>query len=149
MIEFTYHGEPVGKGRPRVTASRGKFAHAYTPKRTKEYEDAIRFEFMASNCEKMPVYDKDTPLIAIMIFAFAVPKSYSKKKREACLRGEISHTHRPDTDNLIKSTLDALVGAAIEEDAAVVKVVAEKIYSEEPYVEVVIDEYKRTERDYR
>lgn len=140
MIKFTYHGEPIGKGRPRVTARQGKFAHAYTPKRTKDYEDAIRFEFMASNCEKMPVYDKDTPLQAKMIFAFAIPKSYSKKKREACLKGEIAHTHRPDTDNCVKSVLDALEGAAIEQDACVVKIIAEKIYAEEPYVEVEIDE---------
>lgn len=140
MIKFTYHGEPIGKGRPRVTARQGKFAHAYTPKKTKDYEDAIRFEFIASNCEKMPVYEKDTPLQARMTFAFSVPKSYPKKKREACLKGEASHTKRPDTDNLIKSVLDALVGAAFEDDASVVKVVAEKIYAEEPYVEVEIDE---------
>lgn len=143
MIKFIYHGEPIGKGRPRVTARQGKFAHAYTPKKTQDYEDAIRFEFIASNCEKMPVYDKDTPLQARMTFAFAVPKSYSKKKREACLNGEIAHTHRPDTDNCVKSVLDALEGAAIEQDACVVKIIAEKIYSENPFVEVVIDEYKR------
>ena len=140
MIKFTYHGEPIGKGRPRVTARQGKFAHAYTPKKTKDYEDAIRFEFMASNSEKMPVYDKDTPLQAKMTFAFAVPKSYSKKKREACLKGEAMHTHKPDTDNCVKSVLDALEGAAFEQDASVVKVIAEKIYAEEPFVEVVIDE---------
>ena len=144
MIKFTYHGEAVGKGRPRYSR-RGDYVHTYTPKKTKEFEDAIRFEFMASNCEKMPVYGKDTPLQARMTFAFSVPKSCPKKKREACLKGEASHTKRPDTDNLIKSVLDALVGAAFEDDASVVKVVAEKIYAEEPYVEVVIDEYKRTE----
>lgn len=140
MIKFTYHGEPIGKGRPRVTARQGKFAHAYTPKKTRDYEDAIRFEFVAGNCEKMPVYEKGIPLQARMTFAFSVPKSYPKKKREACLKGEVSHTKRPDTDNLIKSVLDALVGAAFEDDASVVKVVAEKIYAEEPFVEVEIDE---------
>lgn len=140
MIKFIYHGEPIGKGRPRVTARQGKFAHAYTPKRTKDFEDAIRFEFMASNCEQMPVYKKDTPLQATLTFAFAIPKSYSKKKRQACLAGEVMHTHRPDADNCAKSVLDALCGAVFEDDSQVVKVIAEKIYAEEPYVEVVIDE---------
>ena len=39
MISFRVEGEPIGKGRPRVTARGGKFAHAYTPKKTKDYED--------------------------------------------------------------------------------------------------------------
>lgn len=141
MIKFTYRGEPIGKGRPRVTARQGKFAHAYTPKKTKDYEDAIRFEFIASNCEKMPVYEKGIPLKARMTFAFAVPKSYTKKKREACLKGEAFHTHTPDTDNLCKAVFDALQGGyAFDNDSQIVKVVAEKIYAEEPFVEVVIDE---------
>lgn len=139
MIHFKYFGEPVGKGRPRVTARGGKFAHAYTPKRTKDFEDAIKFEFMASNCEQMPVYPKDVPLEAKMVFAFAVPKSYSKKKRESCLSGETMHVHRPDTDNLVKSVLDAIsCGYAMSDDSQVVKTIAEKIYAEESYVEVWI-----------
>ena len=144
MIKFKYRGEPVGKGRPRVTARRGKgkdsaiFAHAYTPKKTKEFEEAIRFEFMAGNCERLPVYDKGVPLQAKMTFAFGVPKSYSKKKRVACLNGEIAHTHKPDTDNIVKSVLDALSEAF--DDSQVIRIYAEKIYAEEPYVEVEIDE---------
>lgn len=140
MIKFKYMGEPIGKGRPRVTARGGKFAHAYTPKRTKEFEDAIRFEFMANNCEKTPVYGKGTPLQARMTFAFSVPKSYSKKKRTACLTGQLTHTAKPDTDNIVKSVLDALTEAAFADDSQVIKIYAEKIYAEESYVEVEISE---------
>lgn len=140
MIEFKYMGEPIGKGRPRVTARGGKFAHAYTPKKTKDFEDAIRFEFMASNCEKMPVYDKDTPLYVVLKFGFRVPKSYSKKKREACLNGKIFPTKKPDTDNIIKAVLDALVGAAYADDSQIITIIADKIYAEEPFVEVAIYE---------
>lgn len=142
MIKFRYDGEPVGKGRPRVTARGGKFAHAYTPKKTKDFENDIRFAFNVSNCEKVPVYDKDTSLIARMTFAFEVPKSYPKKKRAACLSGEIGHTKKPDTDNCIKAVLDALEGGAFETDASVVKIIAEKIYAKEPFVEVEIDELR-------
>lgn len=140
MIKFKYMGEPIGKGRPRVTARGGKFAHAYTPKRTKDFENDIRFEFMRSNCEVMPVYGKGVPLQARMTFAFAVPKSYSKKKRAACLSGEIPHTYKPDTDNVVKAVLDALSEAAFASDSQVVKIFAEKIYAEESYVEVEINE---------
>ena len=139
MIYFKYHGEPVGKGRPRVTASKGKFAHAYTPKKTKDFEDAIRFEFMASCCDRMPVYPKGTPLKVDMTFAFGVPKSYSKRKHEQCLLGIVQHTHKPDADNIAKAVLDAISGGyAMDDDSQVVTLTMEKIYAEEPYVEVRI-----------
>lgn len=139
MIYFKYRGEPVGKGRPRVTARGGKFAHAYTPKKTKDFEDAIRFEFLASTCETMPVYPKDVPLKVDMVFAFEVPKSYSKKKRQACLNGTIQHTKKPDADNIAKAVLDSISnGYAMDDDSQVVVLTMEKIYAEESYVEVRI-----------
>lgn len=144
MIYFKFKGEPVGKGRPRVTARKGKnkdsgvYAHAYTPKKTKEFEDNIRFEFMANCCDKMPVYQKPMALKADMTFAFEVPKSYSKKKREKCLAGIIQHTKKPDADNCSKAVLDALSGYAFEDDSQVTVLWAEKIWAEEPYVEVRI-----------
>lgn len=137
MIYFRYNGEPVGKGRPRVT-SRGNFAHAYTPRRTKEFEDAIRFEFMSGTCEKMPIYPKDVPVKVEMIFAFQVPKSYTKKKREACLKGLVQHTKKPDADNIAKAVCDALNGYAFEDDSQIVMMQLEKCYAEESYVEVRI-----------
>jgi len=145
MISFRYQGEPIGKGRPRVTARGGKFAHAYTPKRTKDFEDNIRFEFMASTAEKMPVYPKDVPLKAEMTFAFEIPKSYTKKKRAACLSGELMHTKKPDADNVCKAVLDALSGYAFEDDSQVVQMVLEKIYAEDSFVEVKIYPIERND----
>lgn len=144
MIYFKYKGEPVGKGRPRVTARKSKtkedgvFAHAYTPKKTREFEESIRFEFMANCCDKMPVYPKDVALTTELTFAFSVPKSYSKKKTAMCLSGEIAHTKKPDADNLEKAINDALQGLAFEDDSQIVKTIREKKYAEEPYVEVKI-----------
>lgn len=138
MIYFKFNGEPVGKGRPRVTARGGKFAHAYTPKKTKDFEDSIRFEFMANRCERMPVFTKDIPLKIEMTFAFPIPKSYSRKKHEECLLGIVQHTKKPDADNCAKAVADALEGFAYETDAQITVWQLEKIYSEEPYVEVKI-----------
>ena len=145
MIKFRYNGEAVGKGRPRVTARQGKFAHAYTPKRTKDFEDAIRFEFMASNCEPMPVYKREQSLKAAVLIGASIPKSYSKKKQALCRDGMIVPAKKPDVDNVLKAVFDALQGYAYEDDSQIVVIVAEKMYSEEPFVEVVLDEYKRTE----
>ena len=137
MIYFKLNGEPVGKGRPKIT-TRGKFAHAYTPKKTKEFEEAIKFEFMSTNCERMPVYPKNVPIKIEMEFGFEVPKSYSKKKRELCLSGHIQHTKRPDADNVAKAVCDALNGLAFEDDSQIVCMQLEKLYAEESYVEVRI-----------
>lgn len=145
MIKFRYNGEAVGKGRPRVTASRGKFAHAYTPQKTKDFENAIRFEFMASNCEPMPVYKREQSLKAEVLIGASIPKSYSKKKQALCRDGMIVPAKKPDVDNVLKAVFDALQGYAYEDDSQIVVIHAEKMYSEEPFVEVVLDEYKRTE----
>lgn len=144
MISFKVEGEPVGKGRPRVTARRSKkndnavFAHAYTPKKTREYEDKVRFEFMSSTCEKMPVYEKGIPLKVEAVLAFPIPQSYSKKKQEQCRKGLVVPTKKPDIDNVLKTIFDALNGYAFYDDSQITEIEAEKIYSDDPYVEIRI-----------
>ena len=146
MIHFIYHGEAVGKGRPRV-ARRGNYVHTYTPEKTRAFEEAIHFEFLASNCEKLPVYEKGTPLVATIVIGVEIPKSYTKKRYALCRDRVLVPTKKPDTDNVVKSILDALDGGAAgagayDDDSQIVKIIAEKVYSEEPFVEVTIDEYK-------
>ena len=139
MIKFTYHGEAVGKGRPRYSR-RGEYVHTYTPQKTKNFEDAIRFEFMASNCEAMPVYDREVSLKATVLVGVPIPKSYSKKKQALCRDRFIAPSKKPDIDNILKSVFDALNGYAFADDVQIVQVYAEKVYAEEPFVEVEIDE---------
>ena len=139
MIKFTYHGEAVGKGRPRYSR-RGEYVHTYTPQKTKNFEDAIRFEFMASNCEPMPVYDREVSLKATVLVGIPIPKSYSKKKQALCRDRFIAPSKKPDIDNILKSVFDALNGYAFADDVQIVQVYAEKVYAEEPFVEVEIDE---------
>lgn len=139
MIKFTYHGEAVGKGRPRYSR-RGEYVHTYTPKKTKDFEEAIRFEFMASTCEAMPVYDREINLKANVLIGVSIPKSYSKKKRALCRDRVLAPSKKPDIDNVLKSIFDALNGYAFADDVQIVRVVAEKVYAEEPFVEVEINE---------
>ena len=136
MIYFKVMGEPVGKGRPRFS-KRGDYVHAYTPKKTSDYEEKIKFEFMACNCEKMPVYGKGIPLKVEMVIAMQIPHSWSGKKREQARLGNIVPTKKPDVDNVIKQ-LDALNGLAFHDDSQIVEITAEKIYVEDPYLEVRI-----------
>ena len=139
MIKFRYNGEAVGKGRPRYSR-RGEYVHTYTPQRTKDFEDAIRFEFLASNCEAMPVYDREVALKADILIGVSIPKSYSKKKQALCRDRFIAPNKKPDIDNILKSIFDALNGYAFVDDVQIVRVTAEKVYAEEPFVEVTINE---------
>lgn len=140
MIKFTYHGEAVGKGRPRVSR-RGNYVHTYTPEKTRNFEEALRFEFMASNCEPMPVYGRDVTLKAKVLIGVSIPKSYSKKKQALCRDRFIAPSKKPDIDNILKAIFDALNGYAYVDDVQIVRVYAEKVYAEEPFVEVEIDEF--------
>lgn len=139
MIKFRYHGEAVGKGRPRVSR-RGNYVHTYTPEKTRVFEEAMRFEFMASNSDAMPVYPKETALKAKVTIGVSIPKSYSKKKHALCRDRVLCPSKKPDIDNILKAVFDALNGYAFADDSQIVEVFAEKYYSEEPFVEVEIDE---------
>ena len=139
MIKFKYHGEAVGKGRPRVSR-RGGYVHTYTPEKTRVFEEAIRFEFMAGNSETMPVYPKEKSLKADVTIGVSIPKSYTKKKYALCRDRVMMPAKKPDIDNILKAVFDALNGYAFEDDSQIVEIHAEKYYSEEPFVEVEIDE---------
>ncbi len=139
MIKFRYNGEAVGKGRPRVSR-RGMYVHTYTPEKTRAFEEAIRFEFMASNCEQMPVYPREKSLKAEVTIGVSIPQSYSKKKQALCRDRVLAPSKKPDIDNVLKSIFDALNGYCYEDDVQIVKVIAEKRYAEDPFVEVIIDE---------
>ena len=136
FIDLIIEGEPVGKGRPRVT-TRGKFAHAYTPLKTKNYERMVMNSFL----NKYTFNDQlSGPIEANIKGYFSIPKSTSKKVRNLMLSNKIHHTKKPDIDNIAKSVLDSLNGLAYEDDSQVVKLTGEKLYSDNPRVELYLKE---------
>lgn len=117
--------EPVAKGRARVSV-RGGRAHAYTPSKTVDAEERIRWFFRDGRYEKVPA---NVPVTVSVAFCMRRPKS--------CPKTRIRPTVKPDLDNLEKLVLDALNGFAWEDDAQIVEKRAIKLYVEsEPYVEV-------------
>ena len=130
--EFTIHAEPTGKARPRVT----RFG-AYTPKKTKQYEDLVKAEYI-SQCLGADFADNALEITVIAIYP--IPKSASKAKRAKMLAGEIRPTKKPDYDNICKAICDALNGVAYKDDAQIVDAHVLKYYSEIPRVEVTIEE---------
>ena len=122
MIKITIPGIPVAKGRPRVT-KRG----AFTPQKTVNYESLVQYTYMAqAEGQKL-----EGPLRMDIMFFFPIPKSYSKKRREAIRRMLEQHTKKPDIDNCIKSITDALNKFAYDDDSQVVEISARKYYTEE------------------
>ena len=133
-ISFVVPGRPVPKGRPRVTRH-----GTYTPKSTQEYEKAVRTAWQNQSGKDFPA---DTPLAVFVYAHFEIPMSFSKKRRRA-LEGTPHTQQRGDLDNVVKSVLDALNGAAFPDDAAVCAVFAFKDFRAEPSTQVIIMEYNK------
>ena len=131
-INFTVNGAAVPKQRPRISGHR-----AYTPKRTKDYEERVLNAFRSSYSGFYPAFGKDTPVSVEIRIGQAIPKSWPKKKRLQAELGDIVPLSRNgDINNIAKSILDALNGFAYEDDCQVVRLKITKSYSMEPYAEV-------------
>jgi Holliday junction resolvase RusA-like endonuclease len=134
-IYFVVPGAPYGKGRPRAS-SRGGFVRLYTPAATVAYEGEIARLAEIARAE-WPVMA--TPMSLRVIAHHPIPVSWSKKKQQAALAGDVI-PGKPDLDNVAKAVLDALNGVIYEDDKQVIRLVAEKRYSFEPRVEVYVHE---------
>lgn len=133
-IRITVPGKPVGKGRPRFGNG-----FTYTPKKTVEYENLVRFAWMQKGADKL-----SGKLRAVIVAHFPIPKGTSKKKR-ASMDGTM-YDKKPDCDNIAKIILDALNGIAYDDDAQVALLSVVKIYdSDESKVEILLAE---TEAEY-
>lgn len=130
---FTVSGKPEGKGRP-IFNSHTKSAR--TPEKTVIYENHVRYSFMTSKD-----YRKyDGCVKASIVAYYPIPIKTSKKNRAAMLEGKIRPTVKPDLDNIIKAILDSLNSVAYNDDAAIVELSSKKYYSEDPRVEVTLEE---------
>ena len=131
---FTIPGEPVGKGRPRVTV-RGGHAHGYTPAKTAQYERAVRQAYNLS------YYGADalTTPVELQITAYMpIPESWPRSKKAAALAEVIKPTVKPDGSNILKCIEDALNGLAYQDDKQIVKGTFKKLYGAWPHVDVEI-----------
>ena len=137
LIELIVYGNPVAQGRPRFSRQ-GGFVKAYDPIQSKDYKAQIRLELqpLLSRPEFSPI-DRDCRL-SLTVYR-AIPKSFSKKKRQEAMNGKIRPTTKPDTDNYVKGVLDALNGTVLKDDSVVCEIFAWKFYSERPRIEVVLD----------
>lgn len=137
-LSITIPGAPVPKGRPRV-ATFGGHARAYTPSKTRRYEDLIRLEAGRA----MEGRDQLDGAVSVRINAFMpIPKSLNKTKTAAAIIGDLRPLTKPDVDNFAK-VIDALNGIAWRDDSQVVHMVVAKHYSDRPRLELFAEEMGR------
>ena len=128
----TIPGEPVSKGRPRMT----KRGHTYTPKRTVDYERMVQTLFHAEHGS--PILEG--PILLRLDLYFGIPKSRSKATRKRMQQGLDRPCKRPDIDNCMKAVSDALNGIAYKDDSQIVAAVTQKFWADEPRAVVTIEE---------
>jgi Holliday junction resolvase RusA-like endonuclease len=110
--------EPTAKGRPRVV--RGKNGHSvtYTPDKTVNAEERIRWHLREHGVR--PFAEK-VALTVSLTFWVQKPKTAKKTAQPVT---------RPDLDQYVKLVLDACNGFLWHDDSQVVEIIARKDYGE-------------------
>lgn len=137
-VRFKVPGQPKGKARARTVRRGGGKSFSYTPEGTILYENLIKTCYLQDAGHVL--FNDGQPLAVDIIAFYEVPKSYSKKKKQEMLDGQLYPTKKPDIDNIAKCVLDALNKLAYRDDTQVVRLHMEKRYAKIPRVEVEIRE---------
>lgn len=135
MIRMRILGEVVAQHRPRITTA-GKFPRMYKVTSDIHYREKLYWE--AKRLDIKPVDRSIQMFVDLKVFR-AIPKSFSKIKRESAIKGRIRPSTKPDIDNYIKQVFDALNGLIWEDDSQIVTVHARKFYDEIPRLELDIN----------
>lgn len=122
---------PTPKGRPRFTRT----GHAYTPKKTSDYEQNIADYYKLHNGIFF-----EGPIEVKIIFYMPIPKGTPKRVLNIMKEGDYPHTKKPDLDNLAKAMLDALNGVAFTDDSNITALKLSKTYNTSPGIWLAIKE---------
>ena len=136
IIEFVIPGDPVAKQRAR-SVRYGNSVHHYTPEKTVTYERQVAV------LGKQAMRGRSLIVSAVAVtmdICLAVPKSWPRTKRQAALDGLELPINKPDSDNVVKAVFDGLNKAVWKDDSQVVDLVLSKRYSENPCVNIRIEQ---------
>lgn len=134
IVSITIPGAPVPKGRPRLS-TRGGFARAYTPEKTRAYEDRIRIEALAAMGSARPL---EGPVTVSVTAYVAAPKAMPKRRRAAAYEGIEKPVTRPDLDNYGKLALDACNGILFRDDGQVTDLILRKRFADFPSLVITV-----------
>jgi Holliday junction resolvase RusA-like endonuclease len=137
IVTFEVEGDPVPKSRPRF-ARRGNFVQTYTDAKTIDYETHVAMKARQAIGASEPLQGA---LTVFLYLRYAVPPSYSKKRKEACLRG-VEYPKKIDLDNVYKSITDAMNGIVYTDDSQIVEAHITKVYAETAGANIMVQEYE-------
>ncbi len=131
-------GEPVPQGRPRFKRI-GKFVQTYDPPKSKAYKALVKRQAL-EQWHREPLQGA----LACKVKVYrSIQKSGSKREKVLKEAGKIRPTKKPDVDNYFKGVTDPLTGIVWEDDALIVESTISKYYSDNPRVEVEIEELEQ------
>lgn len=131
-IRIDVTGQPVAKGRARMTRTGVPF----TPAKTRKWEADARMVARGVMSGRPPVTG---PIRCRVTATFPIPVSWPRWKTNLAEHGLISHTSKPDGDNVAKAAKDAMNGLVWLDDAQVIELVVAKRYGEIPAVTIEVE----------
>ena len=135
-MKIVFNIEPQQQERPRATGC-GRFIRVYDPPKTAKFKRELK---QLARLE-MQGKDKFDSAISVTIKFFRkVQKSISKKEHARRTQGHVRPIVKPDLDNYVKSTLDALNGVIWTDDATIVELNVSKWYTDDPRIEIEVKE---------
>lgn len=143
---FTILGEPFGKLNMQP-CRRGSHVTTFSPKKNTDYMERVIFNVLQSITEEQKnLGSDDKSSFRVVIFAwYPIPKNTSKVKTQKMLTDLIRPTKKPDVDNISKVILDGISKIQAyglwKDDSQVVEEHIYKFYSEQPRVEVMIQNF--------
>ena len=117
LVRFIVPGKPVPKGRPRFAFRGRTVVSVRTDKKTKQYEDRVRFFAVGAmaGSSKVPA---GVPVRLDVLAIHPRPIKYNRKKDPDASFFKVTRTGG-DLDNHIKAVSDALNGVVYEDDSQV------------------------------
>lgn len=134
FVSLALPGPPRGKGRPRFGRA-GQFVRVWTDRKTATYEEALSEVALIAMRALQP---REGPLSVQMEAGMPIPASWSQKKRQAALAGDLCPIGKPDFDNIAKIVGDALNKIVWRDDSQIVVCAFRKFYAAEPALRISV-----------
>jgi Holliday junction resolvase RusA-like endonuclease len=133
MIKMSIPVSPVPAGRPRFTRN----GHAYDPPKSRRFKHDVQL-YVKRMYREQPI--ADVPISVTVNFYRPIQKSISKKEHTRREKHTSLPLCKPDIDNYIKSTFDALNGVLWTDDNLICHIESYKFYDVEPHIEIKVKE---------
>lgn len=131
MIRFFVPGVPAPKGSARAYTYKRKGGGLgarvdHDCKRTRAWAAAVSSFASVEMAGRPPI---EGPVAVRIIFGLPRPRSHYKASGDLKASAPMDHTSKPDTDKLLRASLDGLTGVVFEDDRQVAFSPVGKVYA--------------------